>query len=176
MCGFANAQGGRLLLGVSDKGHVLCLPDAAKLLEDLPNKVRDLLGMVVDVNLHDEADLRYLELVVQAYPNPISYRGHYDMRRGSTLQERQRRGAGPVFVGSPWSCLGRRAIAPVQPVRCVGPGMARLRQLAQRSGRLDHFLALHLRPALQANLIQMTVPDKPNSRMQKYRLTPAGRG
>jgi hypothetical protein len=37
-----------------------------------------------------------------------------------------------------------------------------------------NFLALHLRPALGANLIQMTVPDKPNSRLQKYRLTQAG--
>ena len=85
MCGFANAQGGRLLLGVNDKGQVVGLPDAAKLLEDLPNKVRDLLGIVVDVNLHTEADLLYLE--VQAYPNPISYRGHDYMRSGSTLQE-----------------------------------------------------------------------------------------
>ena len=79
VCGFANAQGGRLLLGVNDKGQVVGLPDAAKLLEDLPNKVRDLLGIVVDVNLHTEADLPYLALMVQAYPNPISYRGHYYM-------------------------------------------------------------------------------------------------
>ncbi|WP_396433631.1 helix-turn-helix domain-containing protein [Limnohabitans sp.] len=85
--GFANAQGGRLLLGVNDKGQVVGLPDAAKLLEDLPNKARDLLGIVVDVKLHTEADLPYLELAVQAYPNPISYRGHHFMRSGSTLQE-----------------------------------------------------------------------------------------
>jgi ATP-dependent DNA helicase RecG len=52
-----------------------------------------------------------------------------------------------------------------------------LQELMQSLG-LSHrpnFLALHLRPALQANLIQMTVPDKPNSRLQKYRLTQAGR-
>ena len=71
VCGFANAQGGRLLLGMNDKGAVVGLPDAAKLLEDLPNKVRDLLGRVVDVNLLAENDLAYVELVVQAYPNPI---------------------------------------------------------------------------------------------------------
>ena len=69
VCGFANAQGGRLLLGVNDKGVVVGLPDAAKLLEDLPNKVRDLLGLVVEVNLLAENGLPYLELVVQAYPN-----------------------------------------------------------------------------------------------------------
>ena len=76
VCGFANAQGGRLLLGVNDKGAVVGLPDAAKLLEDLPNKVRDLLGMVVEVNLQEQGGLQYLELVVQAYSNPISYSGH----------------------------------------------------------------------------------------------------
>jgi hypothetical protein len=87
VCGFANAQGGRLLLGVNDKGQVVGLPDAAKLLEDLPNKVRDLLGIVVDVNLHTEGDSHYIEVVVQSYPNPISYRAHYCMRSGSTLHE-----------------------------------------------------------------------------------------
>ena len=76
VCGFANAQGGRLLLGMNDKGHVVGLLDAAKLLEDLPNKVRDLLGLVVEVNLQEQGGLQYLELVVQAYPNPISYSGH----------------------------------------------------------------------------------------------------
>lgn len=60
VCGFANAQGGRLLLGVNDRGKVVGLPAAAKLLEDLPNKVRDLLGIVVDVNLHTQGDLPYI--------------------------------------------------------------------------------------------------------------------
>lgn len=32
----------------------------------------------------------------------------------------------------------------------------------------------YLQPALQANLIEMTVPDKPSSRLQKYRLTHTG--
>ena len=33
----------------------------------------------------------------------------------------------------------------------------------------------YLRPALQAGLIQMTRPDAPSARNQRYRLTPAGR-
>ncbi len=32
------------------------------------------------------------------------------------------------------------------------------------------FRERYLRPALQAGLIEMTLPDKPNSRLQKYRL------
>jgi hypothetical protein len=30
-------------------------------------------------------------------------------------------------------------------------------------------------PAIERGLVEMTVPNKPNSRLQKYRLTAAGR-
>jgi ATP-dependent DNA helicase RecG len=39
----------------------------------------------------------------------------------------------------------------------------------------DNFEKLYLRPALDAELIEMTIPDKPNSRLQKYRLTEKGK-
>ena len=39
----------------------------------------------------------------------------------------------------------------------------------------DHFRAAYLLPALRAGLIEMTIPDKPRSSRQRYRLTPAGR-
>jgi len=39
----------------------------------------------------------------------------------------------------------------------------------------DHFRAAYLRPALDRGWIEMTIPNKPNSRLQKYRLTAAGR-
>lgn len=38
----------------------------------------------------------------------------------------------------------------------------------------EHFRKAYLQPALEAKLIEMTQPDKPNSRSQRYRLTPAG--
>ena len=38
----------------------------------------------------------------------------------------------------------------------------------------DHFNKSYLLPALQAGLIEMTIPDKPRSSKQRYRLTPAG--
>jgi hypothetical protein len=33
----------------------------------------------------------------------------------------------------------------------------------------------YLKPALDAGLIEMTIPDKPNSRLQKYRLSKKGK-
>ena len=38
----------------------------------------------------------------------------------------------------------------------------------------EHFRKAYLLPALQAGLIEMTIPDKPRSRNQRYRLTPEG--
>lgn len=38
-----------------------------------------------------------------------------------------------------------------------------------------HFRDTYLKPTLQAGLIEMTIPDKPQSSQQRYRLTPAGR-
>ena len=37
-----------------------------------------------------------------------------------------------------------------------------------------HFREIYLTPALEAGLIEMTIPDKPRSSKQRYRLTPAG--
>lgn len=39
----------------------------------------------------------------------------------------------------------------------------------------ENFRTLYLVPALKADLIEMTIPDKPSSSQQKYRLTAEGR-
>ncbi|MFC5610180.1 Fic family protein [Variovorax soli] len=52
------------------------------------------------------------------------------------------------------------------------------RQEMQEALRLkheDHFRAAYLRPALDGGVIEMTLPDKPRSSKQRYRLTAAGR-
>jgi ATP-dependent DNA helicase RecG len=87
ICGFANAQGGKVFIGVNDNGEAAGLHDAAKLLEDIPNKVKDILGIMVDVNIHGENGTEYLEVNVDPYPYPISYKGQYHYRSGSTKQE-----------------------------------------------------------------------------------------
>ena len=76
-----------MFIGVNDKHEVVGVDNSKKLMEDIPNKVRDVLGIIVDVNLLDADGLDYIEVIVEAYPYPISYRGHYYQRSGSTNQE-----------------------------------------------------------------------------------------
>jgi len=87
ICGFANAEGGKLVLGRDDKGVAIGVKDAARLLEEIPNKVRDLLGIMVDVNLRRVEGKELIEIRVEPYPSPISYKGEYHYRSGSTKQE-----------------------------------------------------------------------------------------
>ena len=50
ICGFANAQGGTVYIGVNDAGEVVGVKNIKKLLEDIPNKIQTGLGIVADVN------------------------------------------------------------------------------------------------------------------------------
>lgn len=70
ICGFANAVGGKIYIGTDDNGKVVGVADAKKLLEDIPNKVRDVLGIMVDVNLLEENGLQYIEIDVPPYSTP----------------------------------------------------------------------------------------------------------
>lgn len=87
VCGFANANGGVLYIGIDDSGKVTGIENAKKLLEDLPNKIHDILGIMAEVNLLLEGDKQYLEIIIEPYSTPISYKGHFYFRSGSTLQD-----------------------------------------------------------------------------------------
>ncbi len=87
ICGFANANGGRLLIGVADDGNIIGIDNHSALLEQLPNKLRDILGVFAEVNLQNKDSKYFLEIIVPRYDVPISIRGKYYVRIGSTLQE-----------------------------------------------------------------------------------------
>lgn len=87
ICAFANADGGVLEVGRNDQGVVVGVANAKRLLEEIPNKVRDILGILVSVNLKQQDAREYLQIVTEAYPSPISYKGEYYIRSGSTRQE-----------------------------------------------------------------------------------------
>ncbi len=137
VCGFANAEGGVLFIGRDDGGKVVGVKDASKLLEDIPNQVRDMLGIVVDVNLRTEGMLSYLEIRVESYPNPISFQGVYYVRSGSTNQ-RLKGSALDRFLlrkyGRTWDGVPLPGIT----ITDLDPaGLKRFRSQAARSKRLD---------------------------------------
>lgn len=86
ICGFANAQGGKIYIGCDDDGKVIGLPNIRKLLEDVPNKIRNAMSIVVDVNQLERDGKEYLEIVVPPYPVAINCKGVYYYRSGSTMQ------------------------------------------------------------------------------------------
>lgn len=96
VCGFANAQGGIIFIGKDDNGKVVGVDDYKKLIEDLPNKIRNTMGISAEVNLHEEKaspndpvgrGKHFIEIITHPYSVPISVRGRYYYRSGSTKQE-----------------------------------------------------------------------------------------
>ena len=87
ICGFANAQGGRIYIGIDDNQQVVGVADTKRLMEDIPNKIVNYLDIVADVNLLHKEDKDYIEIAVQPCNLPIAYHGIYHYRSGSTKQE-----------------------------------------------------------------------------------------
>ena len=87
ICGFANAQGGKIYIGKDDNGNVIGVADYKDLMEKIPNKIKNQLGITAEVNLLQEDGKHYIEIVVQPYSVPISLRGRYFYRSGSVKQE-----------------------------------------------------------------------------------------
>jgi hypothetical protein len=56
-------------------------------LEDLLNKIRDILGLIPQINHKTENNKDYLEIIVSASKNPVSFHGHFYYRSGSTIQD-----------------------------------------------------------------------------------------
>ena len=87
VCGFANAQGGVIFIGKDDNGNVVGIDNYKKSMDDIPNKIRNAIGIMVEVNLHEEAAKHFIEIITHPYSVPISLRGRYYYRSGSTKQE-----------------------------------------------------------------------------------------
>lgn len=87
ICGFANASGGKIYIGKDDGGNVTHLIGFQKLMEEIPNKIRNSMGIICDINLLEEDGKQYIEIVTLPYSVPISIRGRYYYRTGSTKTE-----------------------------------------------------------------------------------------
>ena len=87
ICGMANANGGIIYIGKDDKGKVVGINNAVKLVKEIPNKIKDTMGIIPEVKIIEENDLLYLAIKVDSYPMPISCRGKFYLRSGSNNHE-----------------------------------------------------------------------------------------
>ncbi|MCA6496027.1 MAG: DeoR family transcriptional regulator, partial [Chitinophagaceae bacterium] len=61
--------------------------DHKKLMEDIPNKIKNYLGIIAEIKLHDESGKYAIEIVTPPYTVAVSLRGRYYQRSGSTNTE-----------------------------------------------------------------------------------------
>ena len=87
ICGFANAKGGRIFIGKNDRGEVIGIENYKRIMDEIPNKIQSLLGIICDVDLHEQDGNNFIEIDVKPYDVPISHQGKYHYRSGSTKQE-----------------------------------------------------------------------------------------
>ena len=60
ICGFANAQGGTIYIGIDDSGNISGLKNSKKLLEDIPNKIKNAMGIIANINLEESEKGEYI--------------------------------------------------------------------------------------------------------------------
>lgn len=62
-------------------------------------------------------------------------------------------------------------------LKVLGQGAMNRKELMEKIGLKDvkYFTQYYLQPALSADLVEMTIPDKPKSKNQSYRLTEKGK-
>ena len=78
-----------LYIGISDKGEVVGVEQAEKLIEKLPNFIAQKTGITPIVQLHESEGKEYVSIECQPSVMPISVHGRYYMRTGSVTTELQ---------------------------------------------------------------------------------------
>lgn len=81
---FANGKGGELYLGIADNGKKVGLKDIKILLENIPNIIRNNLGIIPSIELINDD---VIKIIISPSFTPISYKGKFYLRSGSTTQE-----------------------------------------------------------------------------------------
>jgi ATP-dependent DNA helicase RecG len=62
ICGFANAQSGKIYIGKDDVGIVVGVEDYKCLMDEIPNKIKNLMGITAEVNLLQKTDKHFIEI------------------------------------------------------------------------------------------------------------------
>lgn len=84
---FANTEGGRLIVGINNNGKIVGVNNSKKLLEDLPNKIINMLGITASVKIEEPEDKPIIVVDVSKSVHLVSYQSRFYIRSGSTTQE-----------------------------------------------------------------------------------------
>jgi ATP-dependent DNA helicase RecG len=136
ICGYANAQGGVLEIGKNDENEVEGLTNPKKLLEDIPNKIKNSMGIIADVDLHESGKRYYIRITVVPYYFPVSYHGRYYYRSGATMQELTGRALDEFVLGKMGKTWDSVPIPNVKFTDLDSESFKVFRQKAISSGRL----------------------------------------
>jgi ATP-dependent DNA helicase RecG len=179
ICAFANATGGVILIGVTDSGQIVGVDDHNRLMTEADLGIKSiprnplLFGMLyrMDAVEHIGSGIKRIRNVCREY-------GIAEPR---------------IEVSANWFTMAfprhgdheAEAVGEVTPE--VTPEVRNMlsvldREMARRDimsapGLSDekHFREHYQQTAIRLGLIEMTIPDKPRSRDQKYRLTDQGK-
>ena len=161
ICAFANAQGGMLEIGKNDKGHFVGISrvGASKLLEKLPSKINSILGIIPEIDHIKEQRKSLLKIKVKSYKNPISYRGRFYYRSGSTNQELRGNELFDFLLGK----MGRNWDGLTVPSASIdeldSETLAKFRKLAVKSKRLPDDILEESNEELIKNQLKLTEDD-----------------
>ena len=133
-----NAHGGTIYIGKDDEGSIVHLEDSKRLLVDIPGKIRQQLGLTLDVNLHETEEGDYLEIQVPPQSVPVSLRGRFYYRTGSTKTELSGLSLNEFLLkktGTPWdaSIEERASLEDIDPA-----SMDLFLEDASKTGRLPY--------------------------------------
>ncbi len=88
ICGYANAKGGTLYIGIEDgTKKPVGVKNPNKLMEDIPNTIRNTMGIVADVSLAKKQGKDVIRIKVKPSGFPVSCRGGYFYRTGSVKMQ-----------------------------------------------------------------------------------------
>ena len=87
VCALANTDGGEFYIGICDNKEVIGLENIESLLEILPNKINNRLGLMVDISVQQLENKNIIKIMIEKTYAPISFNGKFYKRSGSNTIE-----------------------------------------------------------------------------------------
>lgn len=103
LCAFANTNGGKVILGVDDKGVIKGFKIDNKVLRDITEKIVSALGIHPDIEIKEKDGKPVVIISVKKSNIPVSFRGKYYERVGNTTREMNTQRLKEFFIkGTNW--------------------------------------------------------------------------